>query len=76
MAAPAETRTPNWHRARIALSKSVDGRVVTEAAWLNGKMEETTEKAEKLLTGTGLLMDGAVPLFMLNLSDNVPFSPR
>src|SRR5215472_4623162 len=29
--------------------KSADGRVATEAAWLNGKMEEITERAEKTL---------------------------
>ena len=33
--------------------------MATETAWLNGeKMEEITERAEKLLTGIGLLMEG------------------
>jgi hypothetical protein len=32
--------------------------VATEAAWLNGKMEKIMERAKKLLTGIGLLMEG------------------
>jgi hypothetical protein len=37
VAAPAETGTPNWHRAIIAPQTSTDGRMATEAAWLKGK---------------------------------------
>jgi hypothetical protein len=37
VAAPAETGTPNWHRAIIAPQTSADGRMATEAAWLKGK---------------------------------------
>ncbi len=36
VAAPAETRTPNWHRATNCSTKSADGRMATEAARLNG----------------------------------------
>jgi hypothetical protein len=32
--------------------------VATEAAWLNGKMKKIMERAKKLLTGIGLLMEG------------------
>jgi hypothetical protein len=39
------------HRATIAQLKSADGRVATEAAWLNGnnlEKEETRKKKEKM----------------------------
>jgi hypothetical protein len=48
--APSENRS----------AMSADGRVATEAAWLNGKMQEIVERTEKLLTGTGVLMEGVV----------------
>jgi len=34
----------------------VDGRVATEAAWLNGEKKKNHGKRKKLLTGIGLLM--------------------
>jgi len=37
VAAPAETRTPNMHRAKIAQPKSADGRMAPEAARLERK---------------------------------------
>jgi len=33
--------------------------VATEAAWLNGKMTNLSERVKKLLTRVGLLMEGA-----------------
>jgi uncharacterized membrane protein len=45
VAAPAETRTPNMHRAKIAQLKSADGRMATEAARLERK--EPQKKEEK-----------------------------
>ena len=43
VAAPTETRTPTMHRANIAHKKSADGRMATEAAWLNGKNSRNEE---------------------------------
>jgi hypothetical protein len=37
VAAPAEMRTPNVHRAKIAQQKSADGGMATEAARLHQK---------------------------------------
>jgi len=37
VAAPAETSTPNWHRATNRSQKSADGRKATEAARLKRK---------------------------------------
>jgi Transposase IS116/IS110/IS902 family len=39
---------------------SADGRVATEAAWLNRKKEKTEGKSKKLLTRIGLLMEGDI----------------
>jgi hypothetical protein len=48
---------------------SADGRVATEAAWLNGeKREELMERAKKLSTWIGLLMEGPTALF--RVADN------
>jgi len=45
---------------RKSLTKSADGRVATEAAWLNGKNgKKSWKEQKKLLTGIGLLMEGA-----------------
>jgi hypothetical protein len=57
VAAPAETRTPTWHRATIAQEKSADGRMATEAARLKCK-EPQGGKRKTSLTRTGLLMEG------------------
>jgi hypothetical protein len=38
VAAPTGIKcTPTWHRATIAQQKNADGRVATEAAWLNNR---------------------------------------
>ena len=55
VAAPAEMRTPNLHRANHRSQKSADGRMATEAARLKRK-EPTGRKTG--LTLTGLLMEG------------------
>jgi hypothetical protein len=60
VAASAETRTPNWHRARVAQQKSADGRMATEAARLNARNPQGRRKTN--LTLTGLLMEGTSPL--------------
>jgi hypothetical protein len=57
VAAPAEMRTPNLHRAKIAQQKSADGRMATEAARLERK-EPQEGKRKTDLTLTGLLMEG------------------
>ena len=54
MAAPTETRTPNWHRANNRSLKSADGRMAAEAARL-GKVRT---KPKLFLTLTGFLMEG------------------
>ena len=57
VAAPAETRTPNMHGAKIAQKYSADGRMATEAARL--ELKEPQEGIRKTdLTHTGLLMEG------------------
>src|ERR1700722_9556918 len=50
VAAPAEMRTPNWHRAIIAQPKSADGRMATEAAWLKGEKAPGRKKQNQLDT--------------------------
>src|SRR5258708_35576361 len=55
VAAPAEMRTPNLHRANHRSQKRADGRMATEAARLKRK-EPTGRKTG--LTLTGLLMEG------------------
>jgi hypothetical protein len=57
VAAPAETGTPNLHRATIAQPTSADGRMATEAAWLKDK-EPKRVKNKTVLTLAGLLMEG------------------
>ena len=58
VAAPAETRTPNWHRAKQnRSSKSADGRVATGPARLR-RMNEKQNLCRNNLTPTGLLMEG------------------
>jgi hypothetical protein len=55
VAAPAETRTPNWHRAKIAHR---------ECGWKGGdsgdsaRRESCLTKMKNHLTPTGLLMEG------------------
>jgi hypothetical protein len=56
IAAPAETGTPNWHRAIIAQTKSADGRMATEAAWPKGK--QSMQVKATILIPIGLLMEG------------------
>src|SRR5580700_10848972 len=46
VAAPAEMRTPNLHRAKNRSTKSADGRMATEAARLERK-KPTGRKQEK-----------------------------
>jgi hypothetical protein len=50
VAASAETRAPNLHRARQSLSESADGRVATVAARLEKK--QMTNKNHKNQLGT------------------------
>jgi hypothetical protein len=57
VAAPAEMRTPNLHRAKIAPQKSADGRMATKAARLKRK-NPLVRKRKTDLTLTGLLMEG------------------
>jgi hypothetical protein len=46
VAAPAETRTPNWHRAKNRSTKSADGRMATEAARLELKDHRRKKKKQ------------------------------
>src|SRR6266481_49947 len=41
--------------------KSADGRMATEAAWLNGNKLTERRKSKCALTSTGLLMEGLIP---------------
>src|SRR6266566_5445153 len=56
VAAPAETRTPNLHRAKIAPPKSADGRMAAEAKGLPTRPLDGNHKT--CLTQIGLLMEG------------------
>ena len=60
VAAPAETRTPNLHRAnKNRSSKSADGRVATVVATRHREKNRVQRKNNRiLLTPTGLLMEG------------------
>lgn len=57
VAEPAEMRTPNLHRAKIAPQKNVDGRMATKAARLKSK-NSLVRKTKIDLTLNGLLMEG------------------
>src|ERR1019366_8167430 len=57
VAAPAELRTPNLHRAKNRSPKSADGRMATEAARLK-RQNLLIRKRKTDLTLTGLLMEG------------------
>jgi len=58
VAAPAETRTPNLHRAKQNRStKSADGRVATVATRRRKNLVQRKKKKTPL-TPTGLLMEG------------------
>jgi len=61
VAAPAETRTPNWHRANKNRSlKSEDGRVATVAIRRERKNLVQRKNKRAHLTPTGLLMEGVI----------------
>jgi hypothetical protein len=57
VAAPAETRTPNWHRAKKSLIESADGRVATAATRQKENLVHE-KRTRTYLTPTGLLMEG------------------
>jgi len=67
VAAPAEPRTPNLHRAKRSLLESANGSMATAAAI--GQANNLVEQNEKRidLTPAGLLMEGVItslrPLF-------------
>jgi hypothetical protein len=46
VAAPAETRTPNLHRANKSLTKSADGRVATGLVGTRSKELKTERKKQ------------------------------
>jgi hypothetical protein len=71
VAASAETRTPNLHRAKIAQQKSADGRMATEAAWLKGRDSQEGNRKTSL-TLTGLLMEGLFSGIMWVIEDVLP----
>jgi hypothetical protein len=54
VAAPAETRTPNMHRANESLPESANGSMPT---WLT-RLEKNRLEQRTHLTSTGLLMEG------------------
>jgi hypothetical protein len=56
MAAPAETRTPNMHRANESLLESADGSMATVATRPTKKYVHKKPRID--LTPTGLLMEG------------------
>jgi len=58
VAAPAETRTPNWHRAKQSLIESADGRVATVVARREKNLVQQGKNKRIDLTPTGLLMEG------------------
>ena len=58
VAAPAETRTPNWHRANHRSQKSADGRMAAEADRFEEDHSTSKGNYKTDLTLTGLLMEG------------------
>jgi hypothetical protein len=56
VAAPAETRTPNWHRAKNRSQTSADGRMAAEADEFHRRPLDWNHKT--CLTQIGLLMEG------------------
>ena len=59
IAAPAELRTPNMHRATRSLLESVDGSMATVATRREKTKESRTHYEPRIpLTPTGLLMEG------------------
>jgi hypothetical protein len=63
MAAPAELRTPNMHRAKPSLLESADGSMATVAAGAKKKRLQQNETRIHL-TPTGLLMEGVYTNYM------------
>ena len=63
VAAPNESRTPNWHRAKIAqLRVRMEGWRQRRLSWTEEIVEQkNVEKSKKFLTGIGLLMEGTGP---------------
>src|SRR5260370_14403495 len=57
VAAPAETRTPNWHRANHRSDKSADGRMAAEADRFDEDHSTSRGNYKTDLTLTGLLME-------------------
>jgi hypothetical protein len=58
VAAPTETRTPNWHRANYRSQTSADGRMAAEADRFDQDHSTTKSNTKTHLTLTGLLMEG------------------
>jgi hypothetical protein len=59
VAAPAELRTPNLHRAKNRSQQSADGRMAAEAEGLKRRKKSPNREKQKTdLTLTGLLMEG------------------
>ena len=56
LAPPAESRTPNWHRAKNRSTKSADGRRME--GWRQRRLR-AKGPTKNSLTRTGLLMEGA-----------------
>jgi len=70
MAAPAELRTPNMHRAKPSLLESADGSMATVAA--GEKKKRVQQNETKIhLTPTGLLMEG-VYTNNVSISEMIP----
>jgi len=77
VAAPAETRTPNLHRAKQkSLTKSADGRVATGMVWARRKNASKTKNLGRplpFLPG-GMVTDRSSPSRVRYAAKNAPLT--
>jgi len=76
VAAPAETRTPNLHRAKQSLTKSADGRVATGLVWAHRKNASKTKNRERLspFLPDGMVTDRSSPSRVRYAAKNAPLT--
>src|SRR5271154_4402945 len=77
VAAPAETRTPNLHRAKQkSLIESADGRVATGLVWARRKNASKTKNRERPLPflPDGMVTDRSSPSRVRSAAKNAPLT--
>src|SRR5271169_5588926 len=76
VAAPAETRTPNLHRANKSLTKSADGRVATGLVGARSMNRAKTKNTVRLLPflPDGMVTDRSSPSRVRYAAKNAPLT--